>query len=174
MTQHNLMITPKTKVGELLEAYPALEEVLIEISPVFAKLKNPVLRRTVAKVATLQQAAIIGNMPVEDLVSRLRSEIGQSIGSEAVEVAGYLSAEPPEWFSSEKIAGHFDATKMINAGESPMNEILHRVKSLNEGEIFELITPFVPAPIIEMILERKYKVWVENKDQRTSTYISIH
>lgn len=174
MTQHNLMITPKTKVGELLDAYPALEEVLIEISPVFAKLKNPVLRKTVAKVATLQQAAIIGNMPVEELVNCLRREVGQGVVSQSDEEPDYLSPEPPEWFSPERITGHFDATKMINAGESPMNEILHRVKSLNEGEIFELITPFVPAPIIEMILEREYKVWVENKDQRTSTYISMH
>lgn len=174
MTQHNLMITPKTKVGELLDAYPALEEVLIEISPVFAKLKNPVLRKTVAKVATLQQAAIIGNMPVEELVNCLRREVGQGVVSQSDEEPDYLSPEPPEWFSPERITGHFDATKMINAGESPMNEILHRVKSLNKGEIFELITPFVPAPIIEMILEREYKVWVENKDQRTSTYISMH
>ena len=37
-------ITPETKVGEMLEAYPQLEEVLLEISPTFRKLRNPVLR----------------------------------------------------------------------------------------------------------------------------------
>ncbi len=33
----------------------------------FKKLKNPVLKRTVAKIATLQQAATVGNVKVEDL-----------------------------------------------------------------------------------------------------------
>lgn len=52
-----LIITPKTKVLQLIETYPQLEELLIEMVPTFEKLKNPVLRRTVAKIATLQQAA---------------------------------------------------------------------------------------------------------------------
>ena len=51
-----LIITPKTKVLQLIEAYPHLEDVLIEYVPAFKKLKNPILRNTVAKIATLQQA----------------------------------------------------------------------------------------------------------------------
>ena len=58
----NLIITPKTKVLELIETYPELEDILIEIAPAFKKLKNPILRKTVAKIATLQQAAAIGNI----------------------------------------------------------------------------------------------------------------
>jgi len=50
-----LTITPETKLGELLERYPQLEQTLLDHSPAFAKLKNPLLRRTVAKVATLQR-----------------------------------------------------------------------------------------------------------------------
>jgi hypothetical protein len=171
MTQHILLITPKTKVGELLEAYPALEEVLIEISPVFAKLKNPILRKTVAKVATLQQVAVIGNIPVEELVNRLRTEVGQGSTSGITEGAEYLSAEPPQWFSPEKITDHFDATKMINAGESPMNELLHRVKNLKQEEIFKLSTPFVPAPIIEILLEKGFRVWVVQEKSNFISYI---
>ena len=38
----NLIITPRTKVYELLQAYPELEDLLIELAPVFKKLKNPV------------------------------------------------------------------------------------------------------------------------------------
>ena len=51
-----LIITPKTKVLELVEAYPELEDTLIHYVPAFKQLKNPVLRRTVGRVATLQQA----------------------------------------------------------------------------------------------------------------------
>ncbi|WP_143255013.1 DUF1858 domain-containing protein [Alkalitalea saponilacus] len=35
MSNKQLVITPKTKVGELLDTYPQLEEVLIGMSPAF-------------------------------------------------------------------------------------------------------------------------------------------
>ncbi|MFI4941789.1 MAG: DUF1858 domain-containing protein [Burkholderiales bacterium] len=50
-------ITPATKVADLLESWPELEEVLIAQAPAFRRLRNPVLRRTVARVATLEQEA---------------------------------------------------------------------------------------------------------------------
>lgn len=171
MTQHSFTITPKTKVEELLDAYPALEEVLIEISPVFAKLKNPILRKTVAKVATLQQAAIIGGMPVEELVNRLRQETGQELNAVGSDSIDYLSATPPEWFSPDKVTDHFDATRMINAGDSPMNEIFHRVKKLEDGNILELVTPFVPAPILEIMIEKGYLVWVKKIAAGANSFI---
>ena len=72
-----LVITPQTKVHELLEAYPELEDDLIEIAPVFRKLQNPVLRRTIARVTTLQQAALVGQVSVNLLVNTLRQKTGQ-------------------------------------------------------------------------------------------------
>lgn len=74
----NLPIHPETKVGALLDAYPELEAVLISIAPAFEKLRNPILRRTVAKVATLEQAARIGGVRVRDLVNQLRQAAGQT------------------------------------------------------------------------------------------------
>lgn len=43
-----LYITPETKLKDILDTYPELERVLLEISPAFAKLQNPLLRKTVA------------------------------------------------------------------------------------------------------------------------------
>ena len=60
-----LVITPKTKVAELLSTYPELEDVLVDMAPAFKKLKNPVLRRTIARVTSLQQAASVGEVPVD-------------------------------------------------------------------------------------------------------------
>lgn len=42
--ENELIITPKTKVLQLIEAYPQLEAVLIGYVPAFKKLQNPVLR----------------------------------------------------------------------------------------------------------------------------------
>ena len=65
-------ITPTTKVAGLLESWPELEPVLVAQAPAFRRLKNPVLRRTVARVATLEQAAGVGGVAVRDLVAALR------------------------------------------------------------------------------------------------------
>ena len=60
MPKDKPLITSTTKVADLLKSYPELEDVLIAMAPPFKKLKNPVLRRSVAKLATLQQAAAVG------------------------------------------------------------------------------------------------------------------
>lgn len=73
----SLAITPATRIGDLLAAHPELEEVLTGMAPAFAKLRNPILRKTVAKVATVEQAARIGGMDLREMVSRLRAAAGQ-------------------------------------------------------------------------------------------------
>ena len=57
-------INPSTKVNDLLNAYPELEETLIGIAPPFKKLKNPMLRKSVAKVATLKHISAVGGIPL--------------------------------------------------------------------------------------------------------------
>jgi hypothetical protein len=172
-----LLITPKTKVGELLETYPSLESVLISMSPAFAKLKNPVLRRTVARVASIQQIAAVGGLNVDEIVNRLRKEVGQltEAGSQNQEDRSspeYFSADVPEWFDIGKIVKTFDATPVINSGGSPMNDILSQTKDLKSGEIFELTTPFVPLPIIDMLKSKGFKVYTRSGDPNFMSYIT--
>ena len=63
MSQQGIEITPSITVHELLEAYPELEDVLIGIAPPFKKLKNPILRRSVAKIATIKHISSVGGVP---------------------------------------------------------------------------------------------------------------
>jgi len=72
----NIPITPETKIGVLLDNYPQLENVLLAMAPAFKKLKNPILRKTIAKIATLRQVAQIGEVSLSDLINTLRKEVG--------------------------------------------------------------------------------------------------
>ena len=65
-------IIPDSKVGALLQEFPQLEDVLIRMSLAFGHLRNPILRKTVAKVATLRQIAMIGDVPLGKLINSLR------------------------------------------------------------------------------------------------------
>lgn len=167
-----MTISPKTRIGELLEAYPELEKVLIEISPVFEKLRNPILRRTVARVATIQQISVVGGIPVDDIIKRLRKEVGQNEDTVATETSEYTPATPPVWFESNKIAIRFDATPVINSGGSPMNEVLQKSMQLKKDEIFELQTPFVPAPILDMLKSKNFLTYTILKASTVFSYIT--
>lgn len=172
MSEPKLIISPKTKVGELLDAFPQLEDVLLELSPSFAKLKNPILRKTVARVASLQQAAIVGGLRVDEMVNRLRKEVGQDLFGGESENAHYLVASPPDWFNETQIIKQFDASPIINSGGSPMADILALAKELQQGEILEIKTPFVPAPIVDMLKEKGFKSFSLQKGDEVESYFA--
>jgi len=171
MNPAKVTITPKTKVGELLDAFPELEQVLIELSPAFAKLKNPVLRKTVARIASLQQAAVVGGLKVEDLVNRLRKEAGQVEFTDDSMNDSYLVLAPPAGFDVSRVTRWFDATPVINAGESPMADILSMAHKLSPGEILELKTPFIPAPILDMLKEKGFTIFAMKSNGIVLSYI---
>jgi len=157
-----LIISPKTKVLQLIEAYPQLEDVLIEFAPAFKKLKNPVLRRTVAKIATLQQAAAVGNVKIEDLINRLRKEVGQDLysGKSTTE----YTTQQPDWFNPDLIESEFDAKKVLSEGEQPVNQVIADLHAMAENRIYKLIAPFMPAPLIDKATSLKIQHWVEKID----------
>ena len=157
-----LIITPRTKVHELLEAYPQLEDVLIEIAPVFKKLKNPVLRRTIARVTTLQQAAMVGQVTVHEMVNTLRQKVGQD-KLEGLEANTAGNAVKPSWLKEEKIVKRLDARPIIEQGGHPLGDVLSGVGDLKSGEVYELITPFLPAPLIERVVAQGFDNWSEKK-----------
>jgi hypothetical protein len=157
-----LLITPKTRVLELIKNYPQLEEVLISYVPAFEKLKNPMLRKTVAGVATLQQAASIANIRVEDLINRLRKEVGQDLIIDAGE-AGY-NTNRPDWFSEDLISGGLDARVMLAAGEHPVSQVIADLNTMQAGTIYMLKAPFLPAPLIDKASSLGAAHWVRKSE----------
>jgi hypothetical protein len=172
MTAAKIIITPKTRVGELLDSYPELESVLMEMSPAFEKLRNPLLRKTVARVATLQQVAVVGGLNVDEIVNRLRTATGQVTGEEVSTNSDYVSSDKPAWFDQSKIVSWLNATPIINSGASPMTEILQQANLLKTGEILELTTPFIPAPIIDMLRSKGFNVYCVQKESQVLNYIT--
>lgn len=169
--ENKIDITPKTTINEILTAMPFLEDKLIEISPVFAKLKNPVLRRTVGKVATVQQAAAIASISTVKLVNELRKAAGLTEME--------LKDEPkkdhhkPNWVNDGKIVVEYNAGPDIEQGMHPAAKIKKETADLKEGEIYKLITPFVPVPLINILKDNGMKVFNERiSETEVFTYVS--
>jgi uncharacterized protein (DUF2249 family) len=164
-------ITPKTKVNDLLNAYPELEAFLMRLNPKYKKLKNPILRRTVAKIATLTQVAKIGGYDVLELVNLLRKEVGQPPLGEEAEPAEEEVAQAPTWISHEPKA-IVDANKLLDEEKNPLAEVSKILKSLEKGEIVLIESDFLPSPLIDTFKEQGYEVYAdEAADGKFLTYI---
>jgi len=163
MTKNKLEINPSTTVYELLSTYPELEDKLIAMAPPFKKLKNPLLRKSIAKIATLENISSVGNIPLTDLINDIRELVGQPESLEEYDDEVYFSSKP-DWFSMEKIAISMVEGEVGDKGKMTVVAVLREAKNLQEGDIIELITTFLPAPGIDTMKSKGYSVWT-TKDE---------
>ena len=159
MSRNRVNITPDTKVAELLKDYPELEGTILQFSPSFAALKNPVLRRTVARVTSLQQAAKVANVDIVEMVNALRAAAGLSSLEENFcpdsDNSGVpVSSEAP----TTPVTHTLDVRPIIAAGDHPKNAVVVEAAKQSPGKSMKLISPFPPKPVIELIQKKGYKV----------------
>ena len=162
MSQRDIEITPAVTVHALLEAYPELEEVLIGIAPPFKKLKNPFLRKSVAKVATIKHISSVGGVPLDELIGKIREAVGQPEGVESYEDQDYFGAQP-DWFTSDKISLSINEDKVEDKDRMTLTIILKEARNVRKGEIIELVTSFLPAPGIDILKSKGYLVWTRKE-----------
>jgi hypothetical protein len=174
----SLIINPETKVGALLDAYPGIDEQLIAWVPAFSKLRNPILRKTVAKVATLEQAAQIGGIGVRELVRKLREVTGQPLEDQGCGPYPHgpapAVAEPePEWLRRGVVCHEMDADGMLAAGEHPIGRIRMLAGALGPGQMIRLTSSFYPAPLIETMRRGGLAVYSHQEESgRSVTYFA--
>lgn len=178
------LITENDTVYDVLTKYPQLKEVLVEISPKYKRLYNPVLFNTVAKVTKLKKAAEVGNIYIKELLYQLNLAIGK--GEEFLQYfkeqipkmqEEFLKKqfgnkidlkEKPDWFLKSKYFKIFDAREI--KGE-PFAQIIEFAKKIQNGEGFILIQKFVPAPMISYLETLGFKSWTEKEsDNKIKVY----
>jgi len=166
-------IAPTTKVADLLDSWPELEEVLIAQAPAFRRLKNPVLRRTVARVATLEQAAGVGGVAVRDLVTALRRAAG--LGDDDADATGGASGSgttPPAWLDTVRIVETIDAEALLDKGEVPLARVNARARALQPGEALLVVSSFRPVPLLDALARQDQATFVrEATPGRFETFV---
>jgi uncharacterized protein (DUF2249 family) len=165
-------ITTNTNINKLLKAYPQLEEFLMSLNPKYKKLKNPILRKTVANIATLKQVAMIGGYEPIELVNILRAEVGLEPLSDnsKIEVENRAEVEP-EWIKSNpKVI--VDANSLLDEEKNPLSEVSKELKKLSNGEILMIKSDFLPQPLIEKFKEEGFELYSKKiNDNEFETFI---
>lgn len=161
-------ITLDTKIYDLLKAYPQLEDELIKINPKFKKLKNPILRRTVARIASIRQAAAVGGMDSVELLNEIRKRVGLP----ALDIKEEESSQSlaPEWITKEPVK-IIDANALLDQGKNPLAEIMKELKNMEKEDVLLLTSDFKPQPLIDELVKKGYEVYSKDDGQRFFTYI---
>ncbi len=155
-------ITRHSKLLDVLEAYPQLEDQIVNIAPPFKNLKNPVLRRSVGRIATLAQVAQVGGMDVNQLVNTLRRAAGQAeLGTEAAAsppAEFQREASDPDWIDGEA-QFTVDGAALLQRGEVPLGRVNELLGQLSPGGYILLVTNFEPTPILEAMRKQNRRVF---------------
>jgi uncharacterized protein (DUF2249 family) len=164
-------ITLETKIADLLNDYEDMKDILIKINPKFKKLNNPVLRRTLAKIAGVRQAAIVGSMNPIDLLNQLRISVGQP-PVESPNIKELTPAlEVPAWISIEAKAT-LDANALLDEEDNPLAKAYTMLKKLDSGDILTIVADFQPEPLIEEFEKAGHEVYCQEiDDTHFVTYI---
>lgn len=76
-------LNAKTKLDDLLNEYPFLLDFFLNRSPKYSMLQSAVMRKTVGKVAPLEQIAARGGIELRTLLAEIADEIKAKTGREA-------------------------------------------------------------------------------------------
>ncbi|TRO51233.1 DUF438 domain-containing protein, partial [Candidatus Bathyarchaeota archaeon] len=70
-----MSITPETTMKKLVDQYPFLIDYMPTLSPAYEQLKNPIMRETMFRVATIKRVATNGGFTPEELIAKIEAEI---------------------------------------------------------------------------------------------------
>lgn len=163
------MITKEMKISEVLAKYPETIDVFIKVSPHFKKLQNKVLRKVLASRVTVQQAASIAGVDLNNLLFELNKAINKEIifnNESEEEKMNQTIVEKPEVLISipqEKII-QLDARPIIDSGKDPFLDIMNKVKSLKDDEVLLIINSFEPIPLYTVLGNKGFNHWTEKEN----------
>ena len=153
-------VTSGDTVSDVLARDESLVDVLVQYAPHFAKLRNRALRRMMARLVTIEQAARIANVPADRLVRHLNEALGLS--NESADLAPDEAASAKG--RAEQAAAHpasativdLDVREDLRSGREPFSKIMSAVAALGANDVLLLRTIFEPAPLFGVLAKRGF------------------
>jgi DUF438 domain-containing protein len=178
-----MIIDAKTKLDGLLKTYPFLLEFLAGWSSKFEKLRNPLLRNTVGRLASLDQVAAMGDVPADKLIAAIGQEIrrvtGESVPTEAGGVPGPALAFADRTARKEVLK---DIIRDLHRGgdvDALRKRFAELVRDVSGGEIAameqELMAEGLPEEEIKKLCDVHVQVFKDSlEEQPASGYVPGH
>jgi hypothetical protein len=164
MTTPPLTLTPKTTIHTLLKEYPFLLDFLADYHPEFKKLTNPVLRRTVGRMATLDAVAEQGNVPLNRLTDDIASEVERQTGKRPpiADVADADTMDPARLAELHAIVKDLHAGKTVEEVKPRFEELIQDVEATEIAAMEQkLIEGGVPDTEVKRLCDVHVQVFAD-------------
>lgn len=164
MSTAPLTITPKTTIHSLLKEYPFLLDFLAGYHPEFKKLTNPVLRRTVGRMATLDTVAEMGNVPLNVLTQDIAGEVERQTGARPpiADVADAETIDPARLAELHAIVKDLHAGKTVEEVKPRFEELIRDVEATEIAAMEQkLIEGGVPDTEVKRLCDVHVQVFAD-------------
>jgi hypothetical protein len=155
-------VAPTDRVSDVLARDEALVDVFVRHAPHFAKLRNRAMRRVMARLVTVEQAArtagVSADLLVDDLNTALgiapvrRADAGAATPVQASDVGDDGSSEPPP----DQPVVEVDVRDDLRSGREPFSRIMAAVAALRPEEVLHLRAIFEPVPLFAVMGKRGF------------------
>lgn len=162
------MISASEKIHSVLKRDERLIEVLAAASPAFEKLRTPALRKTMARLVTVEQAAKIAGIDSDTLVRKLnhalehpeRVEDAKDGDSKKPARAARPVPEKLLRIAPENVVD-CDVRPDLRRGEEPFQRILAAARSTPDGGLLKVRAIFEPAPLYGVLARQGFSHFTE-------------
>ncbi len=143
------------KISDVLARYPRLVDTLVELSPAFKHLQNPLARTLRTRLVSVGQAARVAGMQPDELVRHLNAAAGVQ-GFDAPD-ARVADNEPRHTAASEaSIIEELDVRPLLERGEEPFKAIMAAAAGVPERGGLRLRVSFEPVPLYAVLARRGF------------------
>ncbi|MEO6209663.1 MAG: DUF2249 domain-containing protein [Gemmatimonadaceae bacterium] len=127
------------------------------------------MRRIMARVTTVAQAARLCGIPATQLVDELNAALGFEMSDVSIAVAGESQSTPgiadqataPDW--TRQLAVELDVRDDLRNGREPFSRIMAAVALLRPSNVLLLRTTFEPVPLFAVLAKRGFEHHAEQR-----------
>jgi uncharacterized protein (DUF2249 family) len=166
------VIRPTDRVVDVLAADGSLIEVFAAVSPAFERLRNPAMRRVMARLVTVEQAARIAGVDPAELTEKLNGADAAASAREACDTmqqigqpmetatAGESRPEELEGLDPSRIT-ELDVRPELREGREPFSRIMAARGEMADDGVLKLRAIFEPAPLYAVFAKQGFRHWTE-------------
>ena len=150
-------VTAKDRVSDVLARDEGLVELFVRHASHFSKLRNRALRKVMARLVTVEDAARIAGIGADALVRELNEALGLDAtpaGAAAQAVGAIVEATATHPPAAPVV--EVDVREDLRAGREPFSKIMSAVAALRPGEVLHLRAIFEPAPLFGVLAKRGF------------------
>ena len=157
-TAGNAPIVASDRVSDVLARDESLVDVFERHAPHFSKLRNRSIRRVMARLVTVEQAARTAHVAVEQLVAELdralRIGLPPSVApsADAMPLVSSGSGEHP----AAATVVELDVRDDLRSGREPFSRIMGSIAALRDDEVLHLRALFEPVPLFAVLAKRGF------------------